>query len=216
MSTRQPLWLEQLPPRLAAALKLAVSLIIAYVTADHRVWNATPRPWVLFYLALLVLPAVLLARLPGRLTPRQFLLVLGTAALILKGAAIRLSQGERQAPIEQTGRNRVSCHPDRRCLYGRDGDSILSWGCNIEELHPESRRPPTGAWEHLTSIGIQKCKIDGFPRMRGWIDHRNSGYFGCRDLVRNKVRCGTVGCYAAADRALPFCEGNAVSHHKSS
>lgn len=87
MNTRQALWAEQLPPRLAAALMLAVSLIIAYVTADHLVWNTTPRPWVLFYLALPGALAVLLALLPGRISTRQFLALLLVSALFLKGMA---------------------------------------------------------------------------------------------------------------------------------
>ena len=90
MDERARLWPEQLPPRLAAAVMLAAALIIAYVSAEHLVLNTAPRIWALACLALPGALAVVLARLPGRLTPRQFLIVLGTAALLLKGAAALL------------------------------------------------------------------------------------------------------------------------------
>lgn len=87
MSTRLRIWTERLPLRLAAALMLAVSLIIAYATVKHLLNNTSPRPWVLLYMALPGVLIVLLTLLPCRISTRQFLALLFVAALLLKGMA---------------------------------------------------------------------------------------------------------------------------------
>lgn len=90
MSTERRSWLERVPPRLTAALLLVTVLMIAYVTVEYLFNNTVPQPYVLLYVALPGVLAALLTLLPARLTGRQFLLLLFTAALVLKGAVALL------------------------------------------------------------------------------------------------------------------------------
>ena len=126
MYTRQWFWPERLPLRLTAVVMLAVSLTIAYVTVEHLILNTAPWPWVPLYLILSGVLIFLLILLPGRLTPRQFLIVLGIAALILKGAAALL----------------IPTQPESDFRYLYDAARQLAGGENILNTADYFRRWP--------------------------------------------------------------------------